>query len=298
MNKTAICTINYGTKEYTLSLLKSLDSLQGDFEVFLLENGSKSGYIKKQDLPNTRYKIHFYTSDTNKGFAGGNNILLKQAAKIGGFNYFWLLNNDAVVCKDSLSTLLGTFSKYPKAGVVGSLVIQDEDKVWWAGSELNLTKGKIKKLYYGLNISTVPKTIFKTDEVNGAVMCFSKDVYKSIGNMDTEFFHTAEDTDYSLRAKKAGFELYINPKSKVYHGVSKSSGGAYSYKHMYYVERGRILLMKKYGAFSFNSFLSLLPFWVKRALAPFIKELNIKASIYTFIGIIDGIRNVKGKKFN
>lgn len=298
MKKTAICTINYGTKEYTLNLLKSLETMQGDFEVFLLENGSKNNSIAKEDLPKTPYKIHYYRSKTNTGFAGGNNILLKKASKTKDFDYFWFLNNDALVCKDSLLSLLSTFSKYPKAGVVGSLVIQNEDKVWWAGSSLDLKKGKIKKLYYGLNVSKVPKTIFKTDEVNGAVMCFSKDVYKSIGDMDTSFFHTAEDTDYSLRAKNAGFELYINPKSKVFHGVSKSSGGAYSYKHMYYVERGRILLMKKYGAFSFNSFLSLLPFWVKRFLAPFIKELNIKASLYTFIGIIDGIRNVTGKKFN
>jgi len=298
MKKTAICTINYGTKGYTLNLLKSLKDLQGDFEIFLLENGSKSNLIFKSDLPKTKYKIHFYTSKTNLGFAGGNNLLIKEALKIGGFSYFWLLNNDAVVCRDSLTNLLSTFSKYPKTGVVGSLVIQDQSKVWWAGTNINLKHGKIYKKFYGLNVLNVPKTISKTDEVNGAAMCFSKEVFDKVGYLDTRFFHTGEDTDYSLRAKQAGFDLYFNPTSKVYHGVSKSSGGAYSYKHMYYVERGRILLMKKYNDFGLPSYLYLLPLWVKRMLGPLLKELNIKASFYTFVGIIDGIRNVKGKKFN
>ncbi len=294
MQKTAILTINYNSKKETLKLLKSLENLEGDFELFLLENGSAQNGILKSELPQIKYKINYFASTINLGFAGGNNLLIKQAEN---FDFYWLLNNDCLPSPKSLKSLISTFSLKPKAGLAESVVLNSDNKIWFAGSKLNLKKGKIEKLYYGKNVDVLPKQIYETDEINGAAMLIKKEVIEKIGFLDETFFHTAEDTDYSLRAKKAGFELYINPKSNVIHGISKSSGGAYSFKHMYYVERGRILLMKKYNAFSLMSFIFLLPIWIKRILAPAIREGNFRASIWTIIGIWDGILGKNGRKF-
>lgn len=293
--KTAVCTINYGTKNYTIRLLKSLNNLSGNFEVYLLENGSPKNKITKQDLPKTKYKINYFNSNVNLGFAGGCNLLLKKAFN-KKFDYFWLLNSDATVKSNSLAELLSTFNVKKDAGLVESVVLDEQDKVWWAGGDINLKTGQLKKRYYGKSLSEIPKNIYSSEEINGAAMLIKKEVIQKIGYMDDSFFHTVEDSDYSIRALNAGFGLYVNPKSVILHAVSKSSGGSYSFKHMYYLERARILFMKKYNTFSVSSYFLLFPTWVKRVLAPVIKEHNFKASYYAFVGIIDGIKNVTGPK--
>lgn len=291
MNKVAICTINYTSKNDTLNLLNYLNNLNGDFEVYILENGSASNYIKFKDLPKTKYKKHFYKSKTNLGFAGGNNLLIKKVLAAKKFNYVWLLNNDTKPKKNSLVNLLHTFKTDENCGIAGSVVLQNNNTIWWGGSTVKLRLGKIYKKYYGKKFNSFfkNKQIEQTGEVNGAVMLIKREVIEKIGLMDTTFFHTAEDTDYSLRAKKAGFTLYINFNSVVYHSVGSSSGGAYSPQHMYYVERGRLLLMRKWGYLNIVSFLILLPFLVKRIVAPTIRAKNIRSSFYTIKGIYAGL---------
>ncbi len=288
MQKVAICTINYTSKKETLSLLKNLESLNGDFEVFVLENGSPNNFIKESDLPKTKYKIHFFKSAKNLGYAGGNNLIIKNILD-KNFDYYWLLNNDTQIEKDTLALMLDTYKVKKDAGIVGCLVIQDMDKVWWAGSKLDLKRGKITKKYYGIDFKDVKKGIFKTDEVNGAMMLIKKEVVAKIGLLDTVFFHTAEDTDYSIRAKLAGFGLYVNTNAKVFHSIGKSSGGAYSPMHMFFVERGRLMLMRKWKKLNFISFTFLLPLWCKRILAPIIRKGDFKSSLYTVKGIVEGL---------
>lgn len=293
---TAICIINYTSKNYTIRLLKNLNLLTGKFEVFLLENGSPSGKILKTHIPKTKYKVNYFYNKTNIGFAGGMNLLIKKAIKNTKFKYFWLLNNDCKVYKNTLTELVNTQKVQKNVGIVGSLILQSKKSIWWAGSILNLKKGQIKKLNYGQNPSTLNLQIKEVDEINGASMFILKPVVKKIGYFDEHFFHTAEDTDYSMRAKVAGFKLVFNPKSVVLHSVGKSSGSAYSPLHMYYIERGRVLLMKKYNYLNALSLLYLLPLITKRSLAPIVRAKNVKASFYTILGFIDGLKGVYGKK--
>lgn len=288
MESTAICTINYCSKTDTVNLLNNLNKLNGNFEVYILENGSSKNKITNKDLPKTKYKKHFFISKKNLGFAGGCNLLIKKAIKNKNFNYFWLLNNDTTPTKNSLTELLNTFILHKSCGIAGSVVVNNNNNIWWGGSTLNLKKGFILKKYFGQSLNNVNKKIIKTVEVNGAVMLIKKEVIKKIGFLDTVFFHTAEDTDYSIRAKNAGFDLYVNFNSIVKHSIGRSSGGAYSPMHMYYVERGRIMLMKKWGYLNFYNTLQTLPLLIKRVLAPTIKKGNIKASVYCLKGIFEG----------
>ena len=48
-------------------------------------------------------------------------------------------------------------------------------------------------------------------------MLVSKEVFKQIGLFDERYFLYYEDADFSVRAKKAGFELLICPTAKVIH---------------------------------------------------------------------------------
>lgn len=295
-NKVCICVLNFQSKSHTVELLNSLNSLIGNFEVCLLENGSTHTAFEKSDIPSgLKYKFFYYSSQENLGFAGGNNYLINKA--FGKFDYYWLLNNDTLVNPNSLQEMQKVFETNSNVGIVGSLLLYPDNKtIWWCGSKLKLNVGSVQKLFYGQNKNVVGEDTIATDEVTGTSMLISQDAIKKVGLMDESFFHTWEDTDYSIRAINCGFKLYVSSKSVVIHKVGKSSGSEYSTLHMYYVERGRVLIMKKYGYLKVTSLVLLIPLWVKRILAPLIKVGSIKSSIYTFAGIIDGIHGTTGKK--
>jgi GT2 family glycosyltransferase len=78
-------------------------------------------------------------------------------------------------------------------------------------------------------------------------MMISKSVIEKIGYFNEKYFLYWEDSDYCLRAKKAGFKLWYQPKGLVWHLDSGSSevGGNL---HDYFITRNRILFGLSYGS--------------------------------------------------
>src|SRR5262249_17447255 len=68
-----------------------------------------------------RCGLTLVSSDANLGFAGGCNVGM-LAAGILRFEYFWMLNTDAVVPSDSLRSLVKRALADPRVGIVGSTV--------------------------------------------------------------------------------------------------------------------------------------------------------------------------------
>ena len=99
----SIIIINYKTKDLTLQTLTSIfkaDPPSGKMEVFLIDNHSQDDtpVTVKQQFPQVKQIL----SSTNLGFAGGNNLGLRQAKG----KYVLLLNSDTVIAKDSLVKMI------------------------------------------------------------------------------------------------------------------------------------------------------------------------------------------------
>ncbi len=65
-------------------------------------------------------------------------------------------------------------------------------------------------------------------------MMVKREVFEKIGLLDERFFLYFEDSDFCLRTGKAGFKIYVEPKSIVVHKASLSLGGL-SLKKIRYV---------------------------------------------------------------
>ena len=65
-------------------------------------------------------------------------------------------------------------------------------------------------------------------------MIIHKDNYLKLGGFDQSFFMYNEDVDFCIRAKEIGIDCIYLPDPVVYHNVSLSSGGNYSFKKIYY----------------------------------------------------------------
>ena len=121
----AIIIINYNGTQDTLECLSSLNKCLPDakdihFEVALLDNHSSEAFPVEQ-ISQGGIRIHFYQSDENLGFAGGNNLAIRLISKdVSPIDYYFLLNNDTVIEDDSLVRLVRTTenSDYGITGIV------------------------------------------------------------------------------------------------------------------------------------------------------------------------------------
>lgn len=249
------------TKEQLLDVAK-LDTRGVNAECLVVDNGSKDGTedaVKDYKLPNMDYK--FIQSGANLGFAGGNNVGIKDAVK-RGFDYIILMNNDLILPKDLVIRLVGLMEDSPEVGLASP-------KMYFApGYEFH--KDRYKKSEFGKvfwyaggivdwkNIYSSHRGVdevdhgqydksTETDFANGACMVIRSEVFKKIGYLDDSFFLYWEDADFSQRAVRAGYKVMYFPETSMWHKVSASTGGSGSPSNDYFLVRNRFCFAMRYA---------------------------------------------------
>jgi GT2 family glycosyltransferase len=78
-------------------------------------------------------------------------------------------------------------------------------------------------------------------------MMFDKTFYETVGDIDESYFMYFEDSDWSLRAARAGVKLYYDPKVILWHKNAQSSNGPGSVLHQKYQRKNRVKFALKYA---------------------------------------------------
>ncbi|MFK7935015.1 MAG: glycosyltransferase family 2 protein [Saprospiraceae bacterium] len=257
----SIITVNYNGKEVTAALLDSLRRFPYPrLEIIVVDNASRED---PTDWLMNRYpEIQVIRSEENLGFAGGNNLGVE--ASTGDF--FFFINNDAEVTKGALETLLALFAERPKLGIVSPLLVYENtnlttqpDTIQYAGTTpvhpltaRNTTLGAMEE-DRGQYDEARP-----TAYAHGASMLMPRSVLEQVGTMFEGFFLYYEELDWCERIRKAGYEIYIEPRAKIIHKESIAVGKMSTLK-TYYITRNRILFMRrnkgKLAMFAFTLFL-------------------------------------------
>ena len=244
--KVAIIIINYNGTEDTLECLSSLNRyLKNEedirFEIALLDNHSKEP-IPQTSIPTSGIPIHYYQSDDNLGFAGGNNLAIRNICKeVDKIDYYFLLNNDTVLVDNSLVRLVKKTvgSGYDITGLVNYYYDQPNE-CWQAGSFVRPAQLTGKEI----NPSKYQDCSFvEVDTVPGSSLLISTEVTNKIGLLDDNFFAYYEELDWCLRAKEKGYKVAFLSGTKILHKVGRSSTSLF--KH-YLRTRNTLLLYKKH----------------------------------------------------
>ncbi|NBO19800.1 MAG: hypothetical protein EBV03_11390 [Proteobacteria bacterium] len=117
------------------------------------------------------------------------------------------------------------------------------DVIWFAGAHLRPLLGWNHHLGYGQVDDGRYDNVVETDRPTGCAMMVSKQVCKAIGLLREEMFCYAEDVDWGLRARNAGYKVVYVPTSKVWHKVTRSTGGVASPLSQYYSLRNMLLCL-------------------------------------------------------
>jgi len=161
----------------------------------------------------------------NRGFAGGNNAGIRAALAAGAEGVL-LLNNDTRVSPDFLLPLLWALDAYPSAAAVCSAIHrQDRPEMLDVGyAQVRFAQREAVQL---CGVNALPGHGFDTRrEVEVAVGCsvlIRAVALRSVGLFDERYFAYHEDVDWSLRARRAGYQLIYEPFSRVFHRGSTTT---------------------------------------------------------------------------
>ena len=280
----SIIILNYNGKDYLSDCLNSLlqQSYQ-NFEVILYDNCSSDGSVKYLQDNFKNDKIIVVASESNFGFAGGNNGALKHAKG----ELIVLLNNDTVVSKEWLSELVKGLSYTADIGMVQSLVITEGIplKYYDKNGTINLFGHNIMEVF-NINADGMGE-IF---QVNGCSLIIRKDLLDKLGGLFLdEYFAYAEDTYLSFKVKFAGYKIYHNAKSIVHHKGSSTMKKYKSEFITYHQERNRLLNFLILFSDSFRRKyypLLLLNFFIKITYSLFLRKYSLKGIIKAYTWII------------
>lgn len=260
--KVFIIILNWNRPDDTLSCLESLSNLEShgvDLNVLVVDNASKDDSVKRIGGFKADFNFKLIRNSSNLGFAEGNNVGIRYAL-LKKADYVMILNNDTLVEKKLLVSLLDTFDEYNDVGVVSPKIYfargfefhkeryskEDLGKViWYAGGGIDWNN----VMGVNLGVDEVDDGQFEeVKEVDFATGCssiFPAKVLKEVGLFDKRYFMYFEDVDLSLRIKKLGYKVLFQPKGIVWHKVAQSSGIG-SDLNDYFISRNRLLFGYKY----------------------------------------------------
>lgn len=228
---TAIIILNWNGADDTLACLNSLANADGDFVVFVVDNGSADDSVLRIQSwidEHNEVDVRLVPLDRNYGFAKGNNKGLEVASRISPDSYL-LLNNDTEVLPDFLVRLQDFSAHHPKYRVLTPKInfYYDKQKIWNCGGKLFF--GFRKYFYAGCPDSAVKeKGHIDISFVTGCALFFYPELLDEQGHLLTErFFFGEEDFEFSMRMQKDNVHMACVLDSLIYHKVGASGDKMY-----------------------------------------------------------------------
>jgi N-acetylglucosaminyl-diphospho-decaprenol L-rhamnosyltransferase len=229
----AIAIVTYRSADLTIDCLASIEAERStpgvDIRVIVVDNASGDARLIAEAIEKHGWWswVTLITAPKNGGFAYGNNLALQHAKAGGAPRYLHLLNPDTVVRTGAVGALVRFLEAHPDVGIVGSSFehldgsdwpiafrfpsLLSEFEVWL---QFGLATRILRRWVVSRTMAPVAQPI---DWLPGASMMIRWSVFDRIGGFDETYFLYFEETDFCLRAKRAGIPTWYVPDSRVMH---------------------------------------------------------------------------------
>lgn len=244
----AIVICNFNKKDYLRGCLDSLfaSSLKHDsYTVIVVDNASTDGSVEMV-LAEYSNKVILKSMSSNTGGSGGFHQGIEMAMSTNA-TYIALLDNDILLDKDTLVTLLHYLKENPQVGVAGAkiCVMDKPNTLQELGSFIDWQNFNVSTPLKGhLDNGLLPE-IVKCDYVPACCFITRREVVEKVGNFDRRHFIYWDDMDWCTRVKSAGYTIHALRDARVVHKMGAvNSNTTFS---NYYFERNRIFYFIKHS---------------------------------------------------
>ena len=229
-NDIVAVVVTYNRKVLLNKCIKSLKAQTYPLDILIIDNASTDGTADmfKKDMERTIY----YNTGANIGGAGGFNVGIKIAAKLG-YNYYWLMDDDTIPQIDSLEKLVWA-DRYLN-GDYGFLA---SNVLWKDGSICIMNRQK----YYNKIIipNKYENTIIPVTQASFVSIFLNKKTVEEVGLPIKEFFIWGDDVEYTRRISIINrCRSFMVKNSEVIHLMGENRGSNISVDIPERIERYR-----------------------------------------------------------
>jgi GT2 family glycosyltransferase/predicted O-methyltransferase YrrM len=159
--------------------------------------------------------VRLVANPLNSGFTGGMNLGIRLAT----CEYLFLTEDDIVLAPDCLQLLREEVSRQKEAGILtGVMVDADRHTILYAGGSVTLGGTYRHNLTRrGETVLSLVPQPYDTGYVTGAMIFAPRSLWIRLGGFRDDFFLYHDDTEFSLRAIKAGFRITVIPGAREKH---------------------------------------------------------------------------------
>lgn len=270
--------VNFRTPDLTAAAVARLrDGAPDDRDlvVYIVDNGSGDDSVAR--LRATCPETILIASSSNLGFAGGNNLALRDilaTAPAGAARddaFVLLLNSDVAVEPETLPACLAFMDDHPRVGIVGPRLLLPDgsldlacrrgfptpSRAFWKLTGL-AKRFPNNPRFTGYNLTHLDEmATTEVDSVVGAFMLVRLGAIDQTGLLDDTFFMYGEDLDWAYRMKARGWRVYYYPVATALH-LKGATSRRQSYRMLYEFYRSMWLFHRKHYAPSSGRLLNWL----------------------------------------
>jgi GT2 family glycosyltransferase len=244
----SIALVNWNNRDYLKQCLESLEAaeLSVECEIVVTDNGSTDGSL--QMLAERFPYVQIVQNEGNVGVARANN----QCIQASSGRYVYILNNDTVVNRPSIQSMVRFLDEHPEAGAVGGNLLNPDGSLQSSFFHFpTLREEFLIVSHIGRRLNpTFPShkgawpAVRTVDWISSASIIVRRAAIEQIGLIDEEYFIYSDETDWQYRLWQAGWKVYYLPQVTTIHygGGSFQPGG----KRYTLVYRGRMLFARKH----------------------------------------------------
>ena len=249
MNRLLVIIVTYNAMRWIERSFASLAASSVPCDIFVVDNGSTDGTLAWLEEHRTDNLI-VKRSESNCGFGAGNNVGLRYAVE-RGYDYVYLLNQDAWVAEDCFEKLICASRKYPGYGILSPVQLQADwktpDRLFRkhcgkaleaAVSGSGLESGSVSEsgLASGTDgASAIDAEVVPVKFVMAAHWLISRECLEVAGGFSPTFTQYGEDENYIDRARYWAFRTGVVPAAKAVHDRAQRVSSRASQMRLKYI---------------------------------------------------------------
>lgn len=144
------------------------------------------------------------SGDGNLFWAGGMREAMRHLDNSPSFDHVLLLNDDAVLRADALTTLLAATRQDGRHLVVGTFLDPTSGQFTYGGY---LRRSRLRPLTFDA-VHNRPGAL--VDAMNANAVLVGAAAYRELGSFDPAYTHCLADFDYALRARRLGLPVVLS----------------------------------------------------------------------------------------
>jgi GT2 family glycosyltransferase len=211
------------TRRLTLRCLATVvPQLPPDAEVIVVDDDSRDDTVAA--LAATHSAARVVRLAPARGFTGAANAGLAVATG----ELLWLLNSDTEVAPRAVAALRDAFARSDRLGAVGPLLVSPDGSPQWSGGRMPNARW-LFALASGIAASAARLPGFRRWRpvsghdgravawIPGTALMMRAAAWRTVGPLDETLTLYAQDLDYGLRLRAAGWDVALVPAARVVH---------------------------------------------------------------------------------